>query len=147
MSATFYQQSAGAGTVAGVTDPLTFITHDQDLSIVRLPPGSPVPAWLPADGFVSVTRTGEELSVVCPSASASQAGDAPVESGWLRLEMAGPFDLTLTGVLASALVPLAGAGVSIFALSTYDTDHVLVRRAQLSEAVAALRAAGHEVRD
>jgi uncharacterized protein len=102
------------------------------------PPGAPAPRPL-----WSVTRTAAELSIVC------SPGDVPpgavVEPGWRALAVAGPLDFALTGVLAALAVPLAEAGVSIFAASTYDTDHVLVR--DLDGAVRALRAAGHEVDD
>jgi uncharacterized protein len=67
------------------------------------------------------------------------------DQGWRALAVAGPLDLSMTGVLLSLLEPLARAGVSIFAVSTYDTDHVLVRADRLDDAVAALRAAGHRV--
>jgi uncharacterized protein len=67
------------------------------------------------------------------------------ERGWRALVVRGPLDFALTGVLASLATPLAEAGVSIFALSTYDTDYVLVREAQLRDAVAALAAAGNDV--
>jgi len=69
------------------------------------------------------------------------------ERGWRALEVAGPLDLTMTGVMANLAGALAGAGVSLFAVSSYDTDVLLVREAQLAAAVAALRAAGHDVAD
>ena len=124
---------------------LTLAVSDQDLSVVRLAPGAPVPAWLPTSGFTTVTRTGDELSIVC--ATAAVPGDAGLvaESGWIALKLQGPFAFTLTGILASVLAPLADAGVGIFALSTYDTDYVLVKAAQRTEAIIALRSAGHTV--
>ena len=67
------------------------------------------------------------------------------DRGWRCLRLTGPLDLDLTGVLASVLTPLAAAQVSIFAIATFDTDYVLVREAQLEQAVAALRDAGHQV--
>ena len=103
-----------------------------------------MPPWLPTTGFTSVTRTADELSVVC--ASHAVAGGDQVEPGWVSLQLVGPFPFSLTGILAAVLVPLADAGVGIFALSTFDTDHVLVKGDQLDAAIAALEAAGHEVR-
>jgi hypothetical protein len=114
-------------------------------AVVRLPPDQVVPDWLPVEGFSSTTRTPGELSVVCPSAAVPPDLGAPVEDGWVRLELEGPFEFHLTGILAAVLVPLAEAGVGIFALSTYDTDHVLVKDHQLDAAVEALRGAGHAV--
>jgi hypothetical protein len=104
-----------------------------------------LPAWAaPGDGELhAVVRTAAELTVVC--AAARVPGDVRAERGWHALAVEGPLDLALTGVLASLLVPLARAGVSIFAVSTYDTDHVLVRSERLAEAVEALREAGHRV--
>ena len=71
--------------------------------------------------------------------------DVKHDPGWRCLKLAGPLDLNLTGVLASVLEPLAAAGVSIFAVSTFDTDCVLVRGSMLETAIAALRRAGHQV--
>ena len=83
------------------------------------------------------------MTVVC--AAARVPADARAERGWRALRVAGPLDFALTGVLAAVAVPLADAGVSIFAVSTFDTDYVLVRADRLEAAVAALRAAGHRV--
>jgi len=84
-----------------------------------------------------------ELSVVCADAAVPDGVRA--ERGWRALTVVGPLDLALTGVLASLAVPLAEAGVAIFAIATFDTDYLLVRRERLSDAVTALRAAGHRV--
>ncbi|MQA84131.1 MAG: ACT domain-containing protein [Streptosporangiales bacterium] len=114
-------------------------------AVCRLPPGARVPAevWRAAGGLVSVTTTPRETSVVCPEKVVP--GGAKVEAGWRVLEVAGPLDFGLTGVLASLTVPLADAGISVFALSTYDTDYLLVRAAHLAEAVGTLREAGQDV--
>jgi uncharacterized protein len=112
------------------------------LAVCRLPANTPVPA--PKAGALwSVTRTADELSIVCPVAEVP-AG-AEVERAWRALQVAGPLDFALTGVLAAIAVPLAEADVSIFAVSTYDTDYVLVREAALPAAAEALRRAGHDV--
>lgn len=113
-----------------------------ELAVCRLP--ADAPATAPGAGALwSVTRTADELSIVCPVADAP-AG-AEVERGWRALQVAGPLDFALTGVLAAVAVPLAEADVSIFAVSTYDTDYVLVREAALPAAAEALRLAGHDV--
>jgi uncharacterized protein len=113
-----------------------------ELAVCRLPVAAPAPA--PGAGALwSVTRTADELSIVCPVAEAP-AG-AEVERGWRALQVAGPLDFGLTGVLAAIATPLADADVSLFVISTYDTDYVLVREAALPAAAEALRRAGHDV--
>ena len=115
------------------------------LAVARLGPEAPVPGWAagPATPLTAVVRTPAELSIVCPEVELP--GGVSAERGWRALAVAGPLDFALTGVLASLAVPLADAGVSIFALATYDTDYVLVREERLAAALAALRAAGHDV--
>jgi uncharacterized protein len=113
-------------------------------AVCRLAPGAAIPYWVAGKAeFVSITRTSAELSVVCPEWSvpaATQCG-----RGWRALQVAGPLDFSLTGILVSVARPLAEAGVSIFAVSTYDTDYVLVREECLDRAIDALSAAGHSV--
>lgn len=93
--------------------------------------------------FSSVTRTPSELSVVCAEGLAP-AG-TKCEGGWRIFQVAGPLDFALTGVLAAIAGPLADAGVSIFSISTFDTDYVMLKEENLAKAVDALRAAGHGV--
>jgi uncharacterized protein len=119
---------------------------DGELAIARLEAGQSLPAWAAAPGDAglhAVVHTRSELSIVCAGARVPDGVRA--ERGWRALAVEGPLDLGLTGVLAALLAPLADAGVAIFAVSTYDTDYVLVRAERLTEAVAALRAAGHAV--
>lgn len=92
--------------------------------------------------FLFIGRTDEELSVVCPTESAPKDALAR-DDGWRAFRVAGTLDLSLTGVLARLSATLAGAGVGIFAVSTYNTDYILVKRGQLPRAVDALTAAGH----
>jgi len=113
------------------------------LAVCRLPAGSAAPAWLDGEDFASITRTPDETSVVC-RADAVPAG-VRAERGWRALRVAGPLDFALTGVLLSLLAPLAAAGVAVFALSTFDTDYLLVKEAALDDAIAALTGAGHRV--
>ena len=97
-----------------------------------------------SSGLFSVTRTVDELSVVCPEDDAPEAA-SDVSPGWRALKVHGPLDHNEVGVLASIAGPLAEAGVSLFPLATYDTDYVLVREADVPRARNALIRAGHEV--
>jgi hypothetical protein len=111
---------------------------------VRLGAADGLPDWFALDApFSGALRRGDELSLVCREERVP--GGALAERGWAALEVAGPMDLALTGVLAGLAAPLADAGVPVFALATYDTDVVLVPGARLEQAVAALRGAGHDV--
>ncbi len=116
------------------------------LAICRFDAGSPVPVWAVQAQFFSITRTPQELSIVCTE-SAVPADLERVERGWRSLRVQGPLDLSLTGVLASLAAPLADAKIPIFALSTFDTDYVLVREETLQPAITALVRADHVVRE
>lgn len=112
-------------------------------AVCRLPPESPPPDWASNSRFLSLTRSENELSVVCEQALVPDG--VQMEPGWRVLKVAGPLDFNLTGILASLLAPLTRAGISIFALSTFDTDYLLVRQADLERAAAALRRAGFQI--
>lgn len=118
----------------------------EEYAVCRLPVGAPIPTSLlqePNVGVVSVTRTRDEVSIICRTDQVPP--DATVETPWRCFRAAGPVDLALTGILASMVVPLAEARVNIFAFSTYDTDYLLVPSVRLVEAVSALTTAGHRV--
>ena len=108
-------------------------------AVCRLDTGAPVPLALLAGTheFVSVTRTADELSVVCAEPLAP-AG-AKTEHGWRAFKVQGPLDFSLTGVLSSLLGPLAEAKISVFTVATFDTDYILVREAELAAATAVLK--------
>lgn len=113
------------------------------LAVCRLPDGPPPPIGDPGAELWALVRTGGVLTLVCREEQAPV--NAQVEGGWRALMVVGPLDFSLTGVLADLAVPLADAGVSIFALSTYDTDFILVKETALTTAIDALRRAGHRV--
>ncbi|MBI1376060.1 MAG: ACT domain-containing protein [Frankiales bacterium] len=115
------------------------------LSVCRLPVDAPWPVPGPGAAFYSVTRTEAEVSLVCSEDDAPTGEHVVVEPDWRALEVAGPLDFSMVGVMAALTAPLADVGVSVFVLSTYDTDYVLVHAAALEKAVEALRAAGHAV--
>lgn len=111
-------------------------------ALIRLSPDAAIPAWaLASTGFVSITRTTDELSVVC----SSDLVPAGVESdaGWCCLKLKGPFAFDQVGVLSSFALPLAESGVAIFAISTFDTDYILLKEQQRATAIEALQSAGH----
>ena len=114
---------------------------DDPLAVCRLDAAG-APPTIP-EGFFSVTRTMDELSVVCPEGAVPD--DARCEKGWRALKLEGPFEFSEVGVLASVAGPLAAARVSVFAVSTFETDYVLVKEDRVEPAVAALREQGHEI--
>ena len=121
---------------------LAFSIVAGDYAVARLDPAERIPEWVPSDGVFSVTRTDEELSIVCASSAVPEGIRS--ERGWALLKLVGPFAFDQIGILASVTTPLAAAGVSIFVVSTFDTDYLLVKKERLADAVAALGAAGHE---
>lgn len=126
-----------------LSPPLTLFLLPEIFAVCRLPAGAPLPAWAEAGPFFAITRTAAELSIVC--AQEHVPVGVLCQPGWRCFQVAGPLDFALTGVLASLAGPLAAAKVSIFALSTYDTDYLLTPAGALEAAVAALRSAGHTV--
>lgn len=114
-------------------------------AVCRLGPAEAVPAGLIESAFVSLTRTPDELSIVCPESEAPP--DSRCETGWRRIRVRGSLDLAETGVLAALAAPLAEARISVFALSTFDTDYLLVKERDLSAALAALTRSGHRIQE
>lgn len=114
-------------------------------SVCRLAVDEPLPAWGERDDFFAVTKTAEELSVVC--ATRHIPAGVQREDGWRILKVEGPLDFSLVGILAALAGALAAAGISLFAVSTYDTDYLLVKEANLAAAAAVLRENGHVVRE
>jgi hypothetical protein len=112
-------------------------------AVCRLAPASEVPSWAFGGTFYSITRTSGELSIVC------EEGRVPPgvrnEAGWAALELEGPIPFETAGVLASLSAAIAGAGISLFALSTFDTDYVLVKVDKVVAAASALRSAGYSI--
>lgn len=112
-------------------------------AIVRLAPNAATPAWAGKGGFTSITRTAEELSIVCPNANLPP--DVPTPHRWICLKLEGPFPFSQTGVLLSFIQPLSENGIPIFAVSTYDTDYVLIQEEFAGAALDLLQTAGHEL--
>src|SRR5437868_9276804 len=103
----------------------------QRFSVCRLAAKAVAPQWATGGQLFSLTRTADELSIVCESKCVP--GSVKSEKGWRCFKLEGPFPFAMTGVLASVLEPLAKARVSIFAVSTYDTDYVMVKEKSLAK--------------
>jgi len=123
---------------------LTLQILPEEFAIWQLPPDSPLPKP-DNSSFWSVIRTSEELSVV--SIAEHAPSGVPKEDGWCCIGVKGPLEFELTGILASLSAPLAEAGISIFAISSFNTDYLLVKAEQLEPSCRALELAGHTFTD
>ena len=112
------------------------------VAVCRLAPEAAVPEWA-RGAFLSVTRTADELSVVCDDDAVP--ADVQAERGWRALKLEGPIPFSMTGVAAALLAPLAEARISIFLISTYDTDYLLLKSESFARALDVLRGAGYEI--
>lgn len=113
---------------------------DSTLAVCKLDPNNKLPEWATKGSFYSITRTPEELSIVCDSSIVPE--DVVSEKNWKAFKVQGPLDFGLTGILAAIANPLAQAKISIFAVSTFDTDYVLVKMENLARASDILKANG-----
>ena len=113
-------------------------------AIVGLPPMADLPKWAMQGEFFSVTRTPEELSIVVEESRVPQGIQA--QSGWRVIKVHGPFVLSEVGVLAALAGPLAAARISLFVVSTFDTDYFLVASENLAAAMTVLERSGHSFR-
>lgn len=117
--------------------------NDGPYAIVRLAPDAAVPAWATKGEFTSISRTVDELSIVCPVENLPT--DVSSSHRWICLKLKGPFPFSQTGVLISFIEPLSSQGIPIFAISTYDTDYVLIQEEWAGMAIQALQDAGHQL--
>jgi hypothetical protein len=117
----------------------------ETFTICHLAPDAAVPEWATQGQFFSIMRTSQELSVIAESALVPER--LRTEVSWRVITVHGPFDFSAVGVLAALVQPLAAAGVSVFAVSTFDTDYLLVQCSQLREAITGLRNASHTVHE
>lgn len=114
---------------------------DGDYGVARLEPSEPIPAWAEGPGFVSISRSDDELSVVCLESRIPEG--VRDDRGWACLKLLGPFAFDETGIVLSVIAPLSSNGVGIFVVSTFDGDHVMVKREDLDVARQLLTDAGH----
>ncbi len=124
------------------TDTFTLDVHPGTFAVCRLDAESGVPSW--ASGtMTSITRTPDELSIICLQDGVPE--DIRSESGWRCLRVAGPLEFSMVGVIAALTGILAMANISVFVVSTFDTDLVLVKQTDLEAAIESLTVAGHVV--
>jgi len=112
-------------------------------TVVQIPPRSQIPKWVRGDGLFAIVNTPDEVSIVCEEQYVPKG--VKFETGWKSLMVQGPLDFSLIGILADLSSVLAKAEISIFTLSTYNTDYILLKKNQLDEAVKALKQAGYEI--
>ena len=120
---------------------LTLTLLPDNYSICRLEPEADIPPWALGGDFFSITRTKDELSLVCSQKIVPHG--VQCEKDWRCIMVEGPLDFSVTGILASLTTSLAEVGISIFAISTFDTDYLLVKAENLKRAVVKLKKAGH----
>ncbi len=121
---------------------LQLYLHPDTFAINKLPQFGEIPSILARGEMVFITRTEDEMSIICPEFMAPN--NVQQELGWRCMKVEGEFKLDEVGVLASVLTPLAEAQISVIATSTYTTDYIFVREESLVSAVQALQKAGHE---
>ena len=114
-----------------------------EYAICKLNPGSNPPDWASGGEFFSVTRTADELSIICLYEQIPE--QIPSHPGWSALKIEGPFDFDEIGVLASMTTPLAEAGISLLTISTFDTDYLFIQSENYQRAIQILSDAGHEI--
>lgn len=113
------------------------------LAVCRLEPDAALPWWASVAPFFSITRTADELSIVCAASRVPRGTNATYD--WRALKLHGHFRHDLTGIINALAMPLADASVSFLSIATFDTHYMLVRESQLAGALTALHAAGHRV--
>lgn len=123
---------------------LSLLVLDPMFAICSLKRDSPLPEWATSSDFYSITRTYDELSIVCPQEQVPAGVD--INKNWRCLKVQGPLGFSITGILASISMPLSTEGVSVFVFSSYDTDHIMVKQYELEKAVDVLQKAGHTVK-
>ena len=115
----------------------------EKLAVVRLGVGAEVPAWVESSSLFSITATARETSLVCATRSVPRKAQS--QGPFTAFAVKGPLDFALTGVLVALLTPLAAAGISVFTISTYDTDWILVPTGDADRAAEEWRRGGHQV--
>ncbi len=125
---------------------LTLVLLPQKYAVCRLDPNGHIPPWaLIGDDFISLTRTKSELSVICLEENVPLEG-TKAERGWRCLRVEGRFDFSAAGIHVSLAIPLAESNISVLAIATYETDHLLIKEGEVEHAIRVLTQSGHRVR-
>ncbi|WP_254048188.1 ACT domain-containing protein [Uliginosibacterium sp. TH139] len=114
-----------------------------DYAVARLAADSPIPDWADGEGFVSISRTDEELSITCLAARVP--ANAQSSGPWRCFKLQGPFAFDEYGILLAIVRPLSEAGLGVYVVSSYDTDHLLLLQSVAERGIELLEAAGHRV--
>jgi len=113
------------------------------LAVCRFDADAPLPDWIDQSGFYTITRTAEELTIVCDQTLVAPAITG--NRGWRCFKVEGPLDFSETGIIFSLTQPLAQNAISVFVISTFDTDYLMVKEKDFAKASEVLTAAGHRV--
>ena len=139
-------ESTDDGELLGLPDEgptFTLQQFPEKLAVVKLPPGAEIPSWAESSSLFSITATATETSLVC--AGRNVPTKVVAHKGMTAFAVQGPLEFELVGVLAALLVPLAEAQISVFTISTFDTDWILVPVKDAEKAAEAWRRRGHTV--
>jgi hypothetical protein len=120
---------------------LTLSQLEGDFAICKFESDMLSPGWAAGGSFYSITRTPDELSIICPHEQVPE--HIQHQSGWKILKIEGPFEFNEIGVLASLTAPLADAQISLLTISTFDTDYLMIQEGEFTHALRVLKAAGH----
>jgi hypothetical protein len=112
-------------------------------AVSRLDSKSAIPGWADGEGFVSITRTSDELSIVCPESRVPEG--ILSDRGWTCLKFIGPFAFDEYGIVASVVAPISAAAMGVFLVSTYDGDHLLVKAEDYQKVKQILTGVGHTI--
>ena len=122
---------------------LRLLLLPQKYAACQFHPDQHIPYWALLGDFISLTRTHDELSIVCQQDNVPD--DVKAERGWRCVRVQGAFDFSVSGVNVSLAVPLAEADISVLAIATYATDYLLIKEENIERALQVLKQAGHHI--
>lgn len=123
---------------------IELVVMQGDYAVCQLPVGSDIPQWVDGE-FVSITQTGKELSIICRDNKIPLGVKA--ERSWALLKIDAVLDFSMVGIIAGISEVLSAAKISIFVMSTYDTDYIMIKRTSLPYAINSLESAGYRIKN